>query len=234
MEGGRPIALAATISNGGNRPNVKAGANDQVANQTLAKWFNTDAFLQPDAFTFGNVSRTLPDVLSDGLFNIDLSLYKSFRLRTLQPAVSGGIVQFDQYAHFRHTRPHVWVGNIRSCDSYCLQPATAPDAICVEVGLLMYALDKSLPVPLYHQLKNILMTGIESGEWQPDQQIPTEEDLSKRFGISKITVRQALRELAGLGYIRREQGRGTFVSRPQLVQGPRELTSFTERCAATT
>jgi GntR family transcriptional regulator len=92
----------------------------------------------------------------------------------------------------------------------------------------MYALDKSLPVPLYHQLKNILMTGIESGEWQPDQQIPTEEDLSKRFGISKITVRQALRELAGLGYIRREQGRGTFVSRPQLVQGPRELTSFTE------
>jgi GntR family transcriptional regulator len=92
----------------------------------------------------------------------------------------------------------------------------------------MYALDKNLPVPLYHQLKNILMTGIESGEWQPDQQIPTEEDLSKRFGISKITVRQALRELAGLGYVRREQGRGTFVSRPKLSQGPRELTGFTE------
>ncbi|MGH8102122.1 MAG: hypothetical protein ACREIW_12555, partial [Chthoniobacterales bacterium] len=81
MEGGRPIALAATISNGGNRPNVKAGASDQVADPTLAKWFNTDAFSQPDPFTFGNVSRTLPDVLSDGLFNIDLSLYKSFRIR---------------------------------------------------------------------------------------------------------------------------------------------------------
>lgn len=81
MEGGRPIALAATISNGGNRPNVVAGASDQVANQTLAKWFNTDAFSQPAPFTFGNVSRTLPDVLSDGLFNIDLSLYKSFRVR---------------------------------------------------------------------------------------------------------------------------------------------------------
>jgi GntR family transcriptional regulator len=92
----------------------------------------------------------------------------------------------------------------------------------------MYALDKNLPVPLYHQLKTILMTGIESGEWQPGQQIPTEEDLSKRFGISKITVRQALRELAGLGYVRREQGRGTFVSRAKLSQGPRELTSFTE------
>ena len=81
MEGGRPIALAATISNGGNRPNVVAGASDQVANQTLAKWFNTDAFSQPAPFTFGNVSRTLPDVLSDGMFNIDLSLYKSFRFR---------------------------------------------------------------------------------------------------------------------------------------------------------
>jgi GntR family transcriptional regulator, N-acetylglucosamine utilization regulator len=90
------------------------------------------------------------------------------------------------------------------------------------------SLSRNLPVPLYHQLKTILMTGIESGEWQTGQQIPTEEDLSKRFGISKITVRQALRELAGLGYVRREQGRGTFVSRPKLSQGPRELTSFTE------
>lgn len=92
----------------------------------------------------------------------------------------------------------------------------------------MDVLDKSAPLPLYHQLKKILMSGIESGEWQPDEQIPTETDLAKRFGISKITVRHALRDLADSGYVRREQGRGTFVSTPKLAQGPRELTSFTE------
>jgi GntR family transcriptional regulator len=92
----------------------------------------------------------------------------------------------------------------------------------------MHALDKKLPMPLYHQLKNILMSGIESGEWEPGQQIPTETNLSERFGVSKITVRQALRDLVDLGYIRREQGRGTFVSKARLSQGPRELTSFSE------
>jgi GntR family transcriptional regulator len=92
----------------------------------------------------------------------------------------------------------------------------------------MHALDKNLPVPLYHQLKNILMAGIESGQWEPGQQIPTETNLSERFGVSKITVRQALRDLVDLGYIRREQGRGTFVSKAKLSQGPRDLTSFSE------
>jgi GntR family transcriptional regulator len=72
------------------------------------------------------------------------------------------------------------------------------------------------------------MESIESGRWQAGEQIPTENQLAHDFGVSKITVRQALHELAALGYVRREQGRGTFVSKPKLDQGPRELTSFTE------
>src|SRR3982750_1651105 len=48
-----------------------------------------------------------------------------------------------------------------------------------------------------------------------------------RFRVSKITVRQALRDLTQLGYVRREQGRGTFVQGPPLEEGPRELKSFT-------
>jgi GntR family transcriptional regulator len=89
-------------------------------------------------------------------------------------------------------------------------------------------LDKNLPIPLYHQLKCILMEAIESGRWQSGQQLPTESELVEDFGVSKITIRQALQELAGLGYVRREQGRGTFVSKGKLDQGPRELTSFSE------
>lgn len=89
-------------------------------------------------------------------------------------------------------------------------------------------LDKSLPVPLYHQLQGILKAEIESGKWQADAQLPNETKIGERFGVSKITVRQALQELADLGYIRREHGRGTFVERREFDEGPRELTSFTE------
>jgi GntR family transcriptional regulator len=83
------------------------------------------------------------------------------------------------------------------------------------------------PVPLYHQLKIALLREIEGGRWRPGDRIPTEDALLTRFKVSKITVRQALRDLAQMGYIRREQGRGTFVQGPPLEEGPRELKSFT-------
>ncbi len=90
------------------------------------------------------------------------------------------------------------------------------------------ALNKRLPIPLYHQLKSVILNAIQSGELQPEDRLPTENELAQTFGVSKITVRQALRELSDLGYVRREQGRGTFVARVRLEQGPRELTGFTE------
>jgi GntR family transcriptional regulator len=82
-------------------------------------------------------------------------------------------------------------------------------------------------VPLYHQLKASILRDIDAGRWRPGEQLPTEDALMTRFRVSKITVRQALRDLAQLGYIRREQGRGTFVQGPPLEEGPRELKSFT-------
>jgi len=89
-------------------------------------------------------------------------------------------------------------------------------------------LDKRLPVPLYHQLKAVILNAIQSGHWKPDDQLPTESELAQTYGVSKITVREALRELSHMRYVRREQGRGTFVASAHLEQGPRELTSFTE------
>jgi GntR family transcriptional regulator len=91
----------------------------------------------------------------------------------------------------------------------------------------MEFLKRDLPVPLYHQVKTTLLREIEAGRWAPGDQLPTENALIERFGVSKITIRQALRDLAQMGYIRRQQGRGTFVQRPPLEEGPRELTSFT-------
>src|SRR5262249_18793259 len=90
------------------------------------------------------------------------------------------------------------------------------------------SLHKALPVPLYHQFQAVVKDEIESRKWLPDEQLPNEAKLAERFGVSKITVRQALQELVDLGYIRREHGRGTFVERRKFDEGPRELTSFTE------
>jgi GntR family transcriptional regulator len=88
--------------------------------------------------------------------------------------------------------------------------------------------NRRAPIPLYHQVKRALLEPIEHGHWEAGHQLPNEAALAESFGVSKITVRQALQELATMGYVRREQGRGTFVSRPKLDKGPRELTSFTE------
>lgn len=92
----------------------------------------------------------------------------------------------------------------------------------------MPSLNRRLPVPLYHQLKDAIRRDIESGRWKPGDRLPTEDEWIGRYRVSKITVRQALAELVHLGYIRREQGRGTFVQPPPLDEGPRELTSFSD------
>lgn len=89
-------------------------------------------------------------------------------------------------------------------------------------------LDKSLPVPLYHQLKTVLLERIRTGEWKPDHRLPTEDQLERQFQVSKAVVRQALQELSQAGYVRREQGRGTFVSSQKVLFGPHDLTSFTQ------
>jgi GntR family transcriptional regulator len=88
------------------------------------------------------------------------------------------------------------------------------------------ALDRRTYVPLYHQLKQILLEEIRSGKLKPDDRLPSEDEVAATYGVSTITVRRTLTDLAMAGYIRRERGRGTFVLRPPIEQGPRELTSF--------
>ncbi len=71
---------------------------------------------------------------------------------------------------------------------------------------------KKIPVPLYHQLEKVLRKRILAGKIKSDQAFPTEKELCHEFGVSRITVRQALLSLESDNLIRREQGRGTFVS----------------------
>ncbi len=76
----------------------------------------------------------------------------------------------------------------------------------------MTELDKDGPVPIYHQLKEIIKKKIETKEYKPGDRIPTEQDLCKTFGISRTPVRQAISELANENLLSRKRGKGTFVN----------------------
>lgn len=73
-------------------------------------------------------------------------------------------------------------------------------------------LRRDLHTPLYHQLRQLLREQIQRGELRDGQQLPREEDLAKRLGISRVTVRLALAELAEEGLLVRQRGRGTRVT----------------------
>lgn len=83
-------------------------------------------------------------------------------------------------------------------------------------------------IPLYHQLYEGLRSQILSGELEPGDMLPTENELLDRHGISRNTVRQALDLLVNDGLIVRERGRGTFVAQPKIDQGLTRIISFTE------
>jgi GntR family transcriptional regulator len=88
--------------------------------------------------------------------------------------------------------------------------------------------DKRGPVPLYFQIKTQLLEAIERGQLKPGDRVPSERELTERYGVSRMTVRQALVELESQGYLHRVQGSGTFVNTPKLEQPLVALTSFTE------
>jgi hypothetical protein len=79
MQTGLPIIVRGANNNAANRPNIIGSA--RLDNPTRERWFNTDVFVNPAPFTFGNVGRVLPDVRGPGTVNWDLSLIKNTRLR---------------------------------------------------------------------------------------------------------------------------------------------------------
>lgn len=82
--------------------------------------------------------------------------------------------------------------------------------------------------PLYTQIKEILKQRILEGDYVTHERLPSESELMKVFGVSRITVRQALRDLHSDGLVFSVQGKGTFVSRPKAVQDIQRLQGFGE------
>jgi len=92
----------------------------------------------------------------------------------------------------------------------------------------METLQKDAAIPLYLQAKTALEEEIRSGLYGVNQRLPSERDLCQRFGISRMTARQALKELERDGLVFSRVGKGTFVSEAKIEQQLRTLTGFSQ------
>jgi GntR family transcriptional regulator len=84
------------------------------------------------------------------------------------------------------------------------------------------------PVPLYTQLKDVLRARILDGTYPALNRMPSESELGTTFGVSRITVRQALGDLQKEGLIFKIHGKGTFVSKPKAFQNVSTLQGLAE------
>ena len=76
-------------------------------------------------------------------------------------------------------------------------------------------LNSQSPIPLYHQLAEILMEGIRNGDYPPGSRIPSEPKLANEYGIGRPTVRQAIDVLVRKHLLSRRRGSGTYVRAPK-------------------
>lgn len=89
-------------------------------------------------------------------------------------------------------------------------------------------INKYSNVPLYSQLKYLIINMIESGEYQEESKIPSEQELCEQYDISRPTVRQAISELTNNGYLYKEKGKGTFVAKSKSKIDIKNYTGFTD------
>jgi GntR family transcriptional regulator len=81
-----------------------------------------------------------------------------------------------------------------------------------EISDIRHPVDETLAIPLYHQVYLILKEGIRSGTYSAGSALPIESTLCTEFGVSRITVKRAMRELVADGLVVRQRGKGTFVA----------------------
>ena len=103
--------------------------------------------------------------------------------------------------------------------------APETDSSLTELSL---SISRGSPVPLHHQLRQLLQDQIERGSLRPGQQLPHERQYAEYLGISLAPVRQALLDLVRLGYVFRVRGKGTFVRDDKVIEKISLLGSFTD------
>jgi GntR family transcriptional regulator len=84
-------------------------------------------------------------------------------------------------------------------------------------------------LPLYYQIKQNLLELVESNRFTAGDLLPAESEMGEYYGVSRLTVRQAVGELVREGVLVRERGRGTFVARPKTTHMMVRTSGFSER-----
>lgn len=87
------------------------------------------------------------------------------------------------------------------------------------------------PLAPYAQVKQHLKQALAVGTWPPGAQMPSEAELTAQFGVSRMTVNRALRELQTEGLVQRLQGVGTFAAPLHRVAGALQLRDLHEEMA---
>lgn len=83
-------------------------------------------------------------------------------------------------------------------------------------------------VPLYEQIYEDISRKIQSGEYQPGEQIPTESELLEQYGVSRVTVRRAVSRLVSEKLLVKKAGKGTFVAMPAFLEATQSEGSFSK------
>jgi GntR family transcriptional regulator len=89
-------------------------------------------------------------------------------------------------------------------------------------------IDPQSQLPLYAQVQAALATSIADGSLVVGEQLPPENDLSERFGVSRTTIRKTVQTLVDRGLLEIRRGKGTFVAQPKITQELTHLTGFVE------
>lgn len=77
---------------------------------------------------------------------------------------------------------------------------------------MAHGLNRESAIPLYQQLEEVLKAKIKTGEWSSSQRIPSENELNRLYGLSRMTVRGVLTKLVNDDLLHRVPGKGTYVT----------------------
>ena len=93
------------------------------------------------------------------------------------------------------------------------------------------AIDRRSDEPVYRQIARELAASIVREQFGPDGRLPTEQQLTERYGVSRITIRQAMDVLDRQNLILRRRAKGTFARKPQVRADLQQFGSFYESIA---
>ncbi|NVJ68932.1 MAG: histidine utilization repressor [Alphaproteobacteria bacterium] len=89
-----------------------------------------------------------------------------------------------------------------------------------------------IPLPRYEQVKRHILEGIEAGDYEAGDKLPSENELVRELNVSRMTVNRALRELTEEGHIIRRAGMGSFVADRRMRGHAADIQSIREELQA--